>query len=80
MSNLPACLWNRRGAAPGKAPLNPPQPNTHAAYHMRDVAAVAEILPVCHPRPVCLLIALHDLGRLGVSFAIQSFRTVSTGK
>lgn len=45
-------------------------PEHPAAYHMLDVAAVAEVLLQDHPRRdlFCLLIALHDLGKIGKVF------------
>lgn len=54
---------------PGKSA--PPDLPTHpAAYHMLDVAAVAEVLLADHPRRelFCLLISLHDLGKIGNLF------------
>lgn len=55
--------WPGKSAAPG-LPRHP------AVYHMLDVAAVAEILLADHPRRdlFCLLIALHDLGKIGNQF------------
>ena len=59
---------------PGKSP--PPGGNVchPAAYHMLDVAAVAEqlIAPLCLPEPerqaLVLLAALHDLGKINAAF------------
>ena len=55
---------------PGKSPVTPGAPAHPAAYHMLDVAAVAEELLADHPRRAlyCLLIALHDLGKIGEVF------------
>lgn len=54
---------------PGKSPIND-GPAHPAAYHMLDVAAVAEVLLQGHPQRdlFCLLIALHDLGKIGQLF------------
>lgn len=45
-------------------------PEHPAAYHMLDVAAVAKALLADHPRRdlFCLLIARHDLGKIGKPF------------
>ncbi|WP_207101397.1 CRISPR-associated helicase Cas3' [Paracoccus shandongensis] len=58
------------GRWPGKSPVLPGQPSHPAVYHMLDVAAVAEVLLADHPRRdlFCLLIALHDLGKIGNVF------------
>ena len=55
--------WPGKSAAEGL-------PEHPAAYHMLDVAAVAEVLLAGHPRRdlFCLLIALHDLGKIGDLF------------
>ncbi len=55
---------------PGKSPALPGMAEHPAAYHMLDVAAVAEVLLADHPRRdlFCLLIALHDLGKIGTMF------------
>lgn len=59
---------------PGKSPEAPGLPAHPAVYHMLDVAAVAEILtrdtrvaPDLRDA-IILLVALHDLGKIGASF------------
>jgi len=60
--------WPGKSPPPGFDVCHP------AAYHMLDVAAVAERLlePFCLPEPerqaLILLTALHDLGKINVSF------------
>lgn len=51
---------------PGKSALDA----LPAPYHMLDVAAVAEVLLADHPRrgAFSLLIARHDLGKIGNRF------------
>lgn len=55
---------------PGKSPSSLGETAHPAAYHMLDVAAVAEVLLQDHPRRdlFSLLIALHDLGKIGAVF------------
>ncbi|MDO5603767.1 MAG: CRISPR-associated helicase Cas3' [Paracoccus sp. (in: a-proteobacteria)] len=59
---------------PGKSAQVPDGPCHPAAYHMLDVAAVAEVLiePFGFPEPLrdalILLTALHDLGKIGAGF------------
>lgn len=58
------------GRWPGKSATSSGGVEHPAVYHMLDVAAVAEQLLVDHPRSelYCLLIALHDLGKIGAEF------------
>ncbi|WP_323042539.1 CRISPR-associated helicase Cas3' [Gemmobacter sp.] len=58
------------GDWPGKSAVLPGGAEHPAVYHMLDVAAVAEHLLDGHPRRdlYCLLIALHDLGKIGDGF------------
>lgn len=58
------------GRWPGKSPSFAGGAAHPAAYHMLDVAAVAELLLQDHPQRdlFCLLIALHDLGKIGAVF------------
>lgn len=59
------------GRWPGKGPSLDHGGVMHPAmYHMLDVAAVSEVLLKDHPRRhlFCLLIALHDLGKIGNVF------------
>lgn len=58
------------GRWPGKSAKTAGAIAHPAAYHMLDVAAVAEHLLHDHPRrdPYALLIALHDLGKIGQAF------------
>lgn len=59
---------------PGKSPPSTGLPYHPAAYHMLDVAAVAEVLVkqfgmlVHHRDALVLLAALHDLGKIGARF------------
>lgn len=60
---------------PGKSALVEGGPEHPAACHMLDVGAVAEVLLAADPALppgrrdlFCLLIALHDLGKIGVEF------------
>ena len=59
---------------PGKSPPSGGNVCHPAAYHMLDVAAVAEplIAPLCLPEPerqaLVLLAALHDLGKINAAF------------
>ena len=62
------------GDWPGKSPVEEGGPEHPAAYHMLDVAAVAEVLirpfgfsPALRDALV-LLVALHDLGKISESF------------
>jgi CRISPR-associated endonuclease Cas3-HD len=62
------------GRWPGKSPVVPGGFCHPAAYHMLDVAAVAERLATPFPFPnpqaqaLVLLVALHDLGKIGAQF------------
>jgi CRISPR-associated endonuclease/helicase Cas3 len=59
---------------PGKSPVTPGGPMHPAVYHMLDVAAVAEELvrplnlPPARRDLVCLLVALHDVGKIRAEF------------
>lgn len=59
---------------PGKSAPSPGEPEHPAAYHMLDVAAVAEVLiaPFGFPKPLAsalvVLAALHDLGKVSETF------------
>lgn len=59
---------------PGKSAVAPDGPRHPAVYHMLDVAAVAELLiarrglPAPVERACVLLVALHDLGKIGAEF------------
>lgn len=58
---------------PGKSPVTPGGPAHPAAYHMLDVAAVAELIAPPELAParreaLILLTALHDLGKIGAGF------------
>lgn len=59
---------------PGKSPQSDGGPAHPAAYHMLDVAAVAEVLiapfdlPPARRDALIVLAALHDLGKIGAGF------------
>ena len=68
--------WETLLSWPGKSPTQPGAPCHPAVCHMLDVAAVAEVLLEDETRPIdqalrdalCLLVALHDLGKIGPDF------------
>lgn len=72
---------------PGKSPLVEGGPEHPAACHMLDVAGVAEALLTAEPHLppdrrdlFCLLVALHDLGKIGAQFRAMLRNGASQGK
>ena len=62
---------------PGKSPIVDGGPAHPAVYHMLDVAAVAEqllapfALPAQQRDALVLLVALHDIGKVGNEFRMM---------
>lgn len=72
---------------PGKSASEPGGAAHPAACHMLDVAAVAEVLlaatepglPMARRHLFCLLIALHDLGKIGARYRAMLLEGASQG-
>ena len=71
---------------PGKSPVTLGGPMHPAAFHMLDVAAVAEVLlapePLSQPTKsaLTLLVALHDLGKINADFRAMIGGATRQGK
>ncbi|MEN8950233.1 CRISPR-associated helicase Cas3' [Planktotalea arctica] len=70
----------------GKSPIEDVGPSHPAVYHMLDVAAVAEVLvgrnegTKAQKQAIVLLVALHDLGKIGNAFRNMLNNGTAQGK